>query len=443
MQDVVHLSRHSFNLQTSLTITAMALPDPPSASSRPPDLSAKLPRLIPRSKPKSQLEQTAPPPTAPPLPPPPSLANWQYIRPSRRILSPKDHEIFLASPTYTLLLSFIFSLSDSVRDTPISTIDQTELPPIILTILHILDLAEGIIQKCPPEDAGGSRFGNNAFRTYLDEVEAAQPHWHHNLGFRDEAAINEVSTYLSNSFGNRTRIDYGSGHELNFFLWLLCLNRMGYLPPATFPALILVVFPRYLRLMRAVQSTYYLEPAGSHGVWGLDDYQFLPFLFGSSQLLHHPYIRPKSIHQATVLEDSSKDYIYLDQIAFVNSIKTVEGLRWHSPMLDDISAAKSWAKVEGGMRKMLVAEVLKKLPVMQHFLFGSLVPAVEGMSTEDEGAPLEDDEEVVVMKDGMRHVHSPSSWGDCCGIKVPSSVGAAQEMRKRLGVGGLRRVPFD
>jgi len=277
----------------------------------------------------------------------------------------------------------------------------------------------------------------------LDEVEAAQPLWHHNLGFRDQAAIDEVSTYLSNSFGNRTRIDYGSGHELNFFLWLLCLNRMGYLPPATFPALVLVVFPRYLRLMRAVQSTYYLEPAGSHGVWGLDDYQFLPFLFGSSQLLHHPYIRPKSIHQATVLEDSSKDYIYLDQIAFVNSIKTVEGLRWHSPMLDDISAAKSWAKVEGGMRKMLVAEVLKKLPVMQHFLFGSLVPAVEGMSTEDECAPLEDDEEVVVMKDGMRHVHSPSSWGDCCGIKVPSSVGAAQEMRKRLGVGGLRRVPFD
>lgn len=98
-------------------------------------------------------------------------------------------------------------------------------------------------------------------------------------------AIPELSEYLNKGFGNETRIDYGSGHELSFAAWLAGIALLGGFTPDDYQAIVLRIFVRYLELVRRIQTTYTLEPAGSHGVWGLDDHQFLPYVWGSAQLI--------------------------------------------------------------------------------------------------------------------------------------------------------------
>ncbi len=423
-------------------LQSQAAPAAPHTSSIP-NLKDRLPKLEPRKR-------RTPPSNPTPVPATPALPgqlqdtpSWTFQVPSRRILTRRDHGLFLASPSYNTIVGWMFGLADAVVDTPCSAaaVNDAALSEPVRTLLRILDEAESFTKISPPNEQGGSRFGNKAFRGFLDLVDTHADGWHKQLGLDNGAAVAEASAYLTESFGNRNRIDYGSGHELNFAVWLLCLYKLRVVQPADLPALVLRVFARYLDVMRAVQMLYYLEPAGSHGVWGLDDYQFLPFLWGAAQLLHHPYITPRAIHQDLTLEEAAADYLYLGQVGFVNSTKTVKGLRWHSPMLDDISSAKSWAKIDGGMRRMFVAEILGKLPVMQHFLFGSIVPAAEGMSEADPDAvgSAHDGEE----QGHEGHSHDGKGWDDCCGIKVPSSIAAAQEIKKMGGRDSLRRIPFD
>lgn len=39
-----------------------------------------------------------------------------------------------------------------------------------------------------------------------------------------------LQPYVLTSFGSFVRIDYGTGHELSFVVFLLCLHKVGFLP---------------------------------------------------------------------------------------------------------------------------------------------------------------------------------------------------------------------
>lgn len=72
-----------------------------------------------------------------------------------------------------------------------------------------------------------------------------------------------------------------------------------------------------MELARHLQTTYKMEPAGSQGVWSLDDYQFVPFIWGSSQLYMNPKIAPEMFTSSKLVEENCEEFLFLACIKFI------------------------------------------------------------------------------------------------------------------------------
>ncbi|KAK1774508.1 Phosphotyrosyl phosphate activator protein-domain-containing protein [Copromyces sp. CBS 386.78] len=318
---------------------------------------------------------------------------------------------------------------------------KEEEPESIQKLQRLLKKVEAIIDEAPP-DPGPRRFGNVSFRTWYKILEqradgllreylpggvlrweqasagtTTKEEGEEEDGTETETegdgdgdgdgdkkakeqkqevvgALEELKAYFLGGFGSAQRLDYGTGHELSFIMFLGGLWKMGGFEGEENDEdgeverrIVLGVVEPYLGVIRRLILTYTLEPAGSHGVWGLDDHSFVPYIFGSAQ-----YTRPISspneptplegsvpnapkpgdITKPTAVERHRTENMYFSAIGFINDVK--KGPFWeHSPILFDVSGIKDgWGKINKGMIKMFNAEVLSKFPVVQHFPFGSL-----------------------------------------------------------------------
>ena len=285
--------------------------------------------------------------------------------PSRRIFTDADLTHFLSSPAHSRIVGFIEQLAQTV---PGQVPPQsTQLTASETSLVLLLDKFELEIEQFPidPTSRDSARFGDKTFRDWLASISRIVLEG----CFNDE----ETRTYLLGSFGDATRVDFGTGHELNCLVFLLVLVDRGVLQISS--RLVLGVFWRYLRLVRSVLTRFRLEPAGSHGVWGLDEYFHLSFLFGAAQLTgsHGHCLSPAALFacsNSNPHSDSSSLFEYaLNTVIW--SKRTP--LQVSAPVLWSISQVETWERVTLGLVRMYLAEVLGKRPVVQHLVFGKVL----------------------------------------------------------------------
>eukprot|EP00339_Tiarina_fusa_P014186 CAMPEP_0117000882 /NCGR_PEP_ID=MMETSP0472-20121206/3073_1 /TAXON_ID=693140 ORGANISM="Tiarina fusus, Strain LIS" /NCGR_SAMPLE_ID=MMETSP0472 /ASSEMBLY_ACC=CAM_ASM_000603 /LENGTH=407 /DNA_ID=CAMNT_0004700717 /DNA_START=62 /DNA_END=1285 /DNA_ORIENTATION=+ len=365
--------------------------------------------------------------------------------PHRCIFNDVDMKAFMESSTKKELLSFVEAMGKSctignARFDPSSPLD--DLTPSMASLHGSLCQMIAWVDDFPPTNPELARFGNPAFRLWhgrlverstaiitsillardenLSVEEAAQRGRlaaAGELDTKEDASIRQVSCYLHDSFGHATRLDYGTGHESSFLVFLLVLSKvkcLGESPtPLSLRATALSIFSQYLQVTRKLQTDYRLEPAGSHGVWGLDDYHCLPFYFGACQLQSaglesQELSSPKCVTDENVLKDYGDYYLYFSCIRYIRQLKQGVPFFESSPMLFDISQTlQTWDKVARGMLRLYQGEVLDKRQVVQHFVFSRFFAATWTPSQTERTAPSETFRNPVSSVLGMPPTRAP------------------------------------
>jgi len=282
---------------------------------------------------------------------------------------------FNVSPAYKNIVDFLYSIQATIKGKKRSEIEKTT-NECLLEFDNLYNKLEEIYKNNPPKE-GEARYEDQVFKRYhTDLVKDYETIMNATILKSDKTPKNlilEIKSYFLDSFGNPYRLDYGTGHELNYLCFLFILYKADMYTSDDFPYLALNIFFRYILFMRKLQNNYILEPAGARGVWGLDEYQFIPFIFGASQLVDNKEITPKGILDDTVLELFKDEYIYLDCVDYIKTVKSGASFAEYAPILQSITNAKNWEKISKGLVKMYEDDVLKKVVIIQHFYFGSVL----------------------------------------------------------------------
>lgn len=327
-------------------------------------------------------------------------STMSYAKPVKKLKDRGDFEsnFKVNSKTLKKILDFIkeVDFDDAEKYLPVTKDEKlfematcSDIITRLVAVQDLFKLLDKLIDETPAEANKNQRFGNPTYRVWQKKMQEQAAHYIYNNMVNPENekfgdSYLEIAEYFTASFGDETRIDYGTGHECSFICFLYCLEFVGFFTREERSIAVYHLFKSYMTICRKLQRVYVLEPAGSHGVWGLDDFHHVPLIFGAYQLKKSNRIRiPKDAAReaekladvnATGGEEGCGNFLIA---AIRNVMDTKKGAPFFetSPQLSGIlEQCPNWEKMWGGLIRMYEAEVLGKFPVIQHFLFGKILP---------------------------------------------------------------------
>ena len=226
---------------------------------------------------------------------------------------------------------------------------KTKAYLLIKEFLFKIDLSLKTEKQAEPEEADPLL---GQIERIVDETElSTEPGRYANVAMRD--VIRQIcritdDKHIRQSFGNLIRMDFGTGHELNYLCYLYKRFKNGQIKINE----VVSVLKKYFRVARKYIKKFNVEAAGARGCWSLDDYMLLPYLFGSSE----------NFEREERVEDLRSGLF-----------REAWEQREPSRMLDSMIRL-GWKSMNVGLLRMYDEEVLGKRVVTQHFIYCNELP---------------------------------------------------------------------
>lgn len=298
--------------------------------------------------------------------------------PHNRVETPADMEFWQQSKAYVILTTYLFDVSSHVQG--VRTTDPFPVSRSIKRLLGIFDALDVLIVANPPVVTGEPKTsmtesGNRAFRKWARcmlrdiyyMVEKAVP-------TKKCQHVNELGQYLSSSFGNSTKIEYGTTHELNFLFFVAGLFQARILnKEEDLAASGLILFVRYLKLVRRLQITYSMVPPANHGAYSLDKFQFIPFIWGAAQLCYDAPFSPRKMLDEDTVAKYKNSYLLADCVGHI-MMTNIGPFAGHSSQLWCLAALSQWPDIYRGLIFRYTEDIVVDFDLIQPMRFGSLMP---------------------------------------------------------------------
>ncbi|KAH8347441.1 hypothetical protein KR059_010731, partial [Drosophila kikkawai] len=182
--------------------------------------------------------------------------------------------------------------------------------------------------------------------------------------------IHELGEYLRRSFGNATTLEFGPGNELMFLFFLCGLFRADILRARDTVAAALMLFYRYIHLVRRLIAIYNL-PISRNPRCAIEDYFFVPYLWGAAQLCLDAPFSPPQCDQPKAIESYRHDYMMVN---LIENLPEKSGPLSHNAFqLWCILSAPTWPEVYRGLERCYINHILSSFHTVENAIFWELM----------------------------------------------------------------------